>query len=398
MKVTIDLIMTTGIAALVVLLGNYIVARVKIFRDFCIPAPVVSGLLVSFVLCFLKVNNILDIKWTATLGNWSMNVFLTTVGLGFTADLLKKGGKLCLKISIITVLLITLQDIVGVFFATLGGVHPLIGLSCGSLAMYGGVGTAAAFGPIFEKLGCDGATVIGVAAGTFGMVVASLCGGPAARYLIHKYHLKPGPEDAAPVLEEDKKGVHALDSKRMANAFFLLLMTSGIGGPIYLLLKQIPNVEVPYFLGCIFAGIIVRNVMESMHMDCYVDEMNVISHFILYLFIAITIMTLDLTKLVSVAGAMSIILLGEVAVTVLLAVFIAFPVYGKSYNSAVMVAGLIGTGLGATPNAVANEKAVIDEFGYAHIAWILFPGMAVLAGNIYNPIFVTLVEKWVANL
>ena len=63
-----------------------------------------------------------------------------------------------------------------------------------------------------------------------------------------------------------------------------------------------------------------------------------------------------------------------------------------------MVAGLIGTGLGATPNAVANEKAVIDEFGYAHIAWILFPGMAVLAGNIYNPIFVTLVEKWVANL
>lgn len=62
MKVTIDLIMTTGIAALVVLLGNYIVARVKIFRDFCIPAPVVSGLLVSFVLCFLKVNNILDIK------------------------------------------------------------------------------------------------------------------------------------------------------------------------------------------------------------------------------------------------------------------------------------------------------------------------------------------------
>lgn len=122
MKVTIDLIMTTGIAALVVLLGNYIVARVKIFRDFCIPAPVVSGLLVSFVLCFLKVNNILDIKWTATLGNWSMNVFLTTVGLGFTADLLKKGGKLCLKISIITVLLITLQDIVGVFFAKLGGV------------------------------------------------------------------------------------------------------------------------------------------------------------------------------------------------------------------------------------------------------------------------------------
>lgn len=398
MNITIDLVITTGIAALVVLLGNFIVDRVKVFRDFCIPAPVVSGLLVSIILCILKVNHILSVKWTATLGGWSMNLFLTAVGFGFTADLIKKGGKLCAKISIITVILITLQDIVGVFLAKIAGVHPLIGLSCGSLSMYGGVGTAAAFGPIFEKLGCDGATAIGVAAGTFGMVVASLCGGPAARFLIRRDSLKPGPEDAAPADNKDKKTVHPLNVKRMSNAFFLLLMTGGIGGPIYMLLKHIPDIEVPYFLGCLIAGVIVCNTMESLHKDCYVEEMNVLSHLILYLFIAITIMTLDLTKLFSVAGAMSMILIGEVIVTVLLAVIVAYPVYGKSYNAAVMVAGLIGTGLGATPNAVANEKAVIDEFGYAHIAWILFPGMAVLAGNIYNPLFVTLIEKFVANL
>lgn len=221
MNITIDLVITTGIAALVVLLGNFIVVRVKLFRDFCIPAPVVSGLLVSIILCILKVNHILSVKWTATLGGWSMNLFLTAVGFGFTADLIKKGGKLCAKISIITVILITLQDIVGVFLAKIAGVHPLIGLSCGSLAMYGGVGTAAAFGPIFEKLGCDGATAIGVAAGTFGMVVASLCGGPVARFLIRRDGLKPGLEDAAPADNNDKKNGTSLKCKKNVQCIFL---------------------------------------------------------------------------------------------------------------------------------------------------------------------------------
>lgn len=396
MKVSLDLIMTTGVAALVVFLGTYLVQKIRLLRAFCIPAPVVSGLLVSIILCLFKVNGILTVKWTPTLGPWAMNMFLTAVGFGFTSDLLKKGGKLCGKIALTAVIVITLQDVVGVVLAKAMSVHPLIGLSCGSLAMYGGVGTAAAFGPVFEKLGLEGATAIGVAAGTFGMVVASLCGGPSARFLIRKFNLQPTQEDG--IITQTEEKIHKLDAKRMANAFFLLLCMGGAGGPIHALLKMIPNVKVPYFLGCLIAGLITRNTMEHFHKDCYEKEMDVLEHMILYLFIAITIMTLDLTKLVAVAGAMTIILIGEVVITVLAALVIAFPIYGKSYNSAVMVAGLIGTGLGATPNAVANEKAVMDEFGWANLAWVLFPGMSVLAGNIYNPLLVTVVQKFVASL
>lgn len=398
MKITLDLMTTTGIAALVVFLGNYIVSRVKILRDFCIPAPVVSGLLVSLVLCVLKVNGILSVAWTKPLQGWSMNLFFTAVGLGFTATLLRKGGRLCLSMAIVSCVLITLQNVVGVALAKIMGVNPLVGVACGSAAMYGGVGTAAAFGPSFEKLGCAGATVIGVAAGTFGMVVASLFGGPAARFLIKHYHLKPLPEDAPQTVQEGKTEVPPLNMKRLMNAFFLLLLTGGIGVPVSLLLKQIPYIEMPYFVGCLFAGVIVRNVMESLHMDLYEDEMNVMEHIMLYLFISITLMTLDLTKLFAVAGPMVVILVGEVALAVIFGIVAAYRAYGSNYNAAVMVSGLIGVGLGAAPNAVANEKSVMDEFGWANIAWTLFPALSILIGNTYNPIFISLTQKWIAAL
>lgn len=397
MKITLDLLTTTGIAALVVFLGNWLVARIKVLRDFCIPAPVVSGLLVSIVLCILKVNNGISIVWTKPLQGWSMNLFFTAVGIGFTAKLLRRGGRLCINMAIVSCVLITLQNVVGVSLAKFMGVHPLIGVACGSAAMYGGVGTAGAFGPIFEKLGCDGATVIGVAAGTFGMVVASLFGGPAARFLIKRDHLKPLPADAPEAVQEDGKE-QPLVTKRMMNAFFLLLLTGGLGVPISMLLKHVPYIEVPYFVGCLFAGVIVRNVMEVAHMDIYEPEMNVLEHQMLYLFISITLMTLDLTKLFAVAGPMVVILIGEVLLAVLFGIFVAYYAYGRNYNAAVMVAGLVGVGLGAAPNAVANEKSVMDEFGWANIAWTMFPALSILIGNTYNPIFISVTEKWIAGL
>lgn len=278
MKITLDLLTTTGVAAFVVLLGRYIVARVKVFRDFCIPAAVVSGLLVSILMCLLKVYGGISVVWTGQLTGWSMNLFFTAVGIGFTAELLRKGGKLCVQIAIASVILITLQNIVGVAIAKMTGVNPLIGIACGSAAMYGGVGTAGAFGPIFERLGCDGATVIGVAAGTFGMVVASLFGGPTARYLIKTHHLQPLPEDQENVEVTNTKEVHPLDTKKVSTAFFMLLLIAGLGVPVYKVLKLIPQVEMPYFVGCLFSGVICRNVMEALKIEIPEKEISVLEH------------------------------------------------------------------------------------------------------------------------
>ena len=398
MKITLDLLTTTGVAAFVVLLGRYIVARVKVFRDFCIPAAVVSKLLVSILMCLLKVYGGISVVWTGQLTGWSMNLFFTAVGIGFTAELLRKGGKLCVQIAIASVILITLQNIVGVAIAKMTGVNPLIGIACGSAAMYGGVGTAGAFGPIFERLGCDGATVIGVAAGTFGMVVASLFGGPTARYLIKTHHLQPLPEDQENVEITNTKEVHPLDTKKVSTAFFMLLLIAGLGVPVYKVLKLIPQVEMPYFVGCLFSGVICRNVMEALKIEIPEKEISVLEHIMLDFFIALTLMTMDMTKLFAVAGPMLLILIGEVLLACFFGTFIAYYMYGKNYNAAVMVAGLVGVGLEPLPTPWPMKKSVMDEFGWANMAWTIFPAMSILIGNTYNPLYITAIQKFVAGL
>ena len=49
-----------------------------------------------------------------------------------------------------------------------------------------------------------------------------------------------------------------------------------------------------------------------------------------------------------------------------------------------MTAGNIGWGCGSGPNAVANEKAVMDQYGWHNIAWVLYPSFAVIIDDIYN--------------
>ena len=161
------------------------------------------------------------------------------------------------------------------------------------------------------------------------------------------------------------------------------------GIPIYLLLSQIPYIEMPYFIGCLFAGAIARNVLEALHVRFNTDEVETIEHISLDIFLAITIMTMDLTRISGSIGGMLIVLAGVTAATLLFTYFIGFRMYHGDYNAACMCAGLIGMGMGSGSNAVANERAVMDKYGYAHIAWILYPAFSVLCVDIFNPLFMS---------
>ena len=100
-------------------------------------------------------------------------------------------------------------------------------------------------------------------------------------------------------------------------------------------------------------------------------------------------MTMDLTKISGSIGGMMIVLAGVTAATLLFTYFIGFRMYHSDYNAACMCAGLIGMGMGSGSNAVANERAVMDKYGYSHIAWILYPAFSVLCVDIFNPLFMS---------
>ena len=314
---------------------------------------------------------------------------------GFSASLLKKaGGGLAVKIAIAACLLITLQDVLGIVLAQTIGLNPLLGLQCSSAAMSGGVGTASALGPVFESYGAADATTVGVAAGTLGNVMGSLIGGPVAAFLIKKHNLKADPNDK-PEVEVAGKAPE-LNNTNMIMAFALAILLAALGMPIYCLLDNIPMIEMPKFIGCLFAGVIGRNVLEAVGAKTYTAEMDALEHMFLELYLALVLMTTDFTKLAPVAGQMGIILVGQAVLIVLFGIFVSYNMFGRDYGAAVMTAGNIGWGCGSAPNAVANEKSIMDEYGWHTVAWVLYPSFAVIIDDIYNPIFLSVVSGFFA--
>ena len=381
---------TLGFAAIVIFCGRAIVARSAALRKYAIPAPVVSGIIFSIIISIIKASGTLSITFDATLmKDLTQNIFFLCVGFGFSAKMLRHaGGKLCVMIALAACILITCQNILGIAIAQVIGMNPLLALQCSSASMSGGVGTASAFGPIFEEWGAANATSVGVAAGTLGNVMGSLIGGPVAAFLIAKHGLKSDPNDKPEAQATGK--VIELNNTNMIRMFAMTLLIAALGMPIYCLLDNIPMIEMPKFIGCLFAGAIARNVMEAAGIKFYVPEVEAIEHMFLELYLALVLMTTDFVALAPLAGQMGIILLAQAIFIAIFGIFVSFNMFGRDYGAAVMTAGNIGWGCGSGSNAVANEKALMDQYGWHTIAWVLYPSFAVIIDDIYNPIFLSL--------
>jgi ESS family glutamate:Na+ symporter len=386
---------TLGIAAIVIFLGRFLVAHSRALRKYAIPAPVVSGIIISIVIAIFKGSGIVAFKFdTKIMKDLCQNLFFLCVGYGFSTKLIHRaGGKLVAYIAIAAALLITCQDILGVVVGKLVGLHPLLALQCSSASMSGGVGTASAFGPIFEARGAADATTVGVAAGTMGNILGSLIGGPVAAFLIKKHNLKADPNDKPET--ETKDTVIKLDNQRMVVAFAYSLLFAALGMPIWCIFNHIPMLSMPKFIGCLFAGAICRNILEALGKDTYVPEFNAISDMFLELYLALVLMTIDITALAPVAGQMGIVLLAQAIFMALFGIFVSYNMFGRDYGAAVMTAGNCGWGCGSGPNAVANEKAVMEEYGWASVAWVLYPSWSVICDDIYNPIFLSIFSNFV---
>ncbi len=388
---------TLGFAAIVIFLGRWCVAHSSALRKFAIPAPVVSGLAFAIVIAILKATGVVALSFNSgNVQDLCQNLFFLCVGFGFSIRTLRQaGGKLLIKIAIAACLLITCQDLLGVALGALIKMHPLLALQCSSASMSGGVGTAAAFGPIFVEMGApESAATVGVAAGTMGNIMGSLIGGPVAAFLISHHHLKSDPNDRPESAVEG--AAPELDNGRMITTFATCLLLAALGMPIYCILDNIPMIEMPKFIGCLFAGAIGRNVMEALNIPVHTAEVDAIEHMFLELYLALVLMTIDITALAPVAGQMGIILVAQGIFMALFGIFVSFNMFGRDYGAAVMTAGNIGWGCGSGPNAVANEKAVMDQYGWHNIAWVLYPSFAVIIDDIYNPIFLSIFGSLVA--
>lgn len=370
MEITLNLYQTTGLAMLLYALGTYLVKKVNFLRMCCIPAPVVGGVLFAILNLILHQTGLMFINFDTTLQSVFMVWFFTSVGYNASFRVLKKSAlPVFIFLAVVAVMQI-LQNLVGVGLAGVFQLDARLGLCMGSIPLVGGHGTAASWGHDLEKLGCASATVVSVAAATYGLVAGSLMGGPVAKSLISKYNLKSTAEAEAVDTRQNlvDKDIYA---KEIMTSFVLLIVAAGVGMYITNFIAQ--YITLPAYIGPMIVAIIVRNVADARGKELPLDAVDASANVCLAIFLSLALMTLKLWELIDLALPMIVILAVETAMMFVLARFVVFKIMGSDYDAAVLVSGFCGFGMGATPNAMANMQSITEKFGHSPKAFLVVP-------------------------
>ena len=389
MHLELNMYQTLAIAVLVLILGKFLKKKFNFLEKFCIPAPVVGGLIFAIMTCVLYGLGIAELSFDDTLREVCMVFFFTSVGFQANLKVLKSGGKSLIIFLGIVIGLILAQNFRAVGMSQVLKLNPLIGLCTGSIPMVGGHGTAGAFGPVLEDFNVASATTLCTAAATFGLITGSLIGGPIGKQLIEKKDLLKTAitEDDSLLVEEEKK--HTRHTTMYPSAVFQLILAIGLGTIFSWLLTK-TGMTFPVYIGAMIAAALIRNVGEySGKFTIYMGEINDIGGISLSLFLGMAMITLKLWQLASLALPLVILLGAQILLMFLFARFVVFNIMGRDYDAAVLAAGTCGFGMGATPNAMANMQAICDRYAPSVKAYLIIPLIGSLFADFLNSLIVT---------
>ncbi|MEF9898701.1 MAG: sodium/glutamate symporter [Pseudomonas sp.] len=394
----LDALTTVALALVLLALGAQLKKHSYWLRQLCVPAPVIGGFGFALVVWLLRNQQWLDIKLDTAMQTPLMVAFFTTVGLGGSLGLLRQGGKILFIYLGACWGLALLQNLVGVGMAKALGIDPLLGIMAGAVSLEGGFGAAAAFGPIAESLGTTGATTAALASATFGMVAGGLLGSPVARYLIDRKKLavKADRVDTLQALEKANETPSVtLDAAVLLRLLTCMLVIMVLGFWIGDALKAHLGIVLPVYVGAMFVAIILRNLNDRARVIELPDNaVSTVGDISLGMFLTMAMMSLKFWELEQLGLPLLVILVVQVVIMVLLCIFVLFRLFGGNYDAAVLCAGYMGHGLGATPNAVANMGAICDHYKvFSYKAFIIVP----LCGAVLIDIVALPLITWFIN-
>ena len=345
-----------------------------------------------------------------------MLAFFTSVGFQSDLKVIKQGGKLLVIMLAMLVAIIALQNIMPMGITRIMGVDPLIGMAAGSISMTGGHGTAGGFASVLEGMGLHGAGTIGMAAATFGLIAGSMIGGPLAERIIrkkltHEQMQTPDEEvdpamagiesdEASPTGRAKRVSSNEQEFQQYAKATYCIVLVMGAGTIMSWLLAK-TGVTFPTYFGALILAAIARNTLGfikykddgiRVKADKLLDMDRIISvgNICLSMFLGMAMISLKLWELQSLALPLIVILVAQVAMMDFFVYFVAFRLLGRSYDAAVLCAGICGFGLGATPNAMANMSAVCYKYRYTVKPFLIVPIIGAMFADLINTGIVTL--------
>ncbi|WP_427169252.1 sodium/glutamate symporter [Fusobacterium nucleatum] len=399
LNINLNSTMTLALAALLLIMGYSINKRVTILNKYCIPAPVVGGFIFMFLTWLGHTNNAFKFNFENIFQSTFMLAFFTTVGLGASFTLLKKGGKLLIIYWLTCGIISILQNVIGITISKTTGLEAPYALLSSAISMIGGHGAALAYGGTFAKMGYESAPLVGAAAATFGLITAVLIGGPLGRRLIEKNNLRPDNSenfDQSVTEINVDKGEKLSDLDIIKNVVVILLCMA-IGSYISTLIGKLIKMDFPSYVGAMFVAVIVRNINEKTHTYNFSFSLvDGIGNVMLNLYLSLALMTLKLWELSGLIGGVLLVVACQVIFMIIIAYFVVFRILGSNYDAAVMCSGLCGHGLGATPSAIVNMTAINEKYGMSRKAMMIVPIVgAFLVDIIYQPATVWFIKTFV---
>ena len=400
MQVTFSAYYTLILAVLVLLLGKFLVNRIRLLREYNIPEPVAGGLVVAA--CILALN--LSLGWTFSfatdLQTAFMLVFFSSIGLSANFAKLKEGGSSLIMFLLVISFFIIVQNGVGMGIASALGLDPLVGVVAGSITLVGGHGTAGAWGPVLEEqYGLTGATTLGIACATCGLVIGSIMGGPLAKRLVTNYKLaKPrslsdqtrsdlppvGDSHEAFAFETNSKAPRLITADAAIETMALFAGCLAFGELMHDLTAN-TVFQMPTFVWCLGGGVIIRNVLDYVFGFKVFDRaIDVFGNAALSLYLAMALLSMRLWELADLAAPLLVIMLAQTVAMALFAYYLTFRAMGKDYDAALLSAGQVGFGMGSTPTAIANMQAITNQYGPSHKAFLIVPLVGAFFIDIVN--------------
>ncbi|MFS4458640.1 sodium/glutamate symporter [Bdellovibrio sp. HCB2-146] len=370
---TLTSFQTLALAALVVYFGRWLKTKIHFIDKYNLPSPVIGGFITAGVLTVLKAHDIFVIHFDKAFEQALMIMFFTSVGYSASVRLLREGGRIVVFFLLLTIAGLLVQILAGIGVAKLMGLHPLMGVLTGAVALTGGPGTALAFGPPIEAAGVEGASAIGLTAAMGGILLGGLLGSPLATFLIHKKSLRENlhlhaTERAAP------KILQAHSGKDLLYNILALILIMGIGTTLSKWINDDLGITLPIYIGSMIIAALFRNIEDVKPVfKIDVDWIEEIGSVALTLFIAMAIMSLRLEELKNAALPILIFLGIQTILVAITALGPVFWVTGKDYEASVISAGYTGFMMGTTANAMANMSALSQRYGPAPKAFLAVP-------------------------
>lgn len=394
MTFNLDIYETMALVSLVFYMGKYMRTKFSILSKYCIPPSVVGGFIFALLILLLNQTNIATINLDTTLQNIFMTAFFTSIGFTASVKILKQGGIKVITFLSLAVLLVILQNTVGVTLASLFSLSPLMGLCTASIPMVGGHGTAGSFGPILEDMGITGATTVSVASATFGLIMGSIIGGLVARNLILRYklHTVHDENDLTPpeeVGDYNEENHNILSFKRLMTGACFLFITMGLGSLVSKLI-QASGLTFPSYIGAMLVAALIRNIYDFRKEPIVEKEIETLGGLSLSFFLTMALMGLKLWQLFDLALPLFIMLIAQVILVGLFAYIITYRVMGKNYEAAVFASAICGFGMGATPNAIANMDELTNRYGFVPTPYFVVPIVGCLFIDFVNSAIITI--------